>query len=142
MTTTFTLAVLLKAGGLMHLGLVCAGLLMPRMVGLRANLAVLPAFIRRLFWIYYSFIALCLVGFGLITFTLADSLASGTALARAVCLFLAAFWILRLLAATLVFDLTPYLTNIWRRLGYYATNVVFTFLPLVYGAAAFKKGAP
>lgn len=141
MTTTLSLVVLLKAGGVMHLGLVCAGMLMPRVVGLRDNLAGLPQFIRRLFWVYYSFIGLCLVGFGVITFTQADSLASGTVLARAVCVFLAAFWMLRLVAAAFVFDLTPYLTNRWRRLGYYATNVAFAFLPLIYAAAAFKGGA-
>ena len=140
MSTTVNLVVLLKAGGLMHLGLVCAGMLMPGVVGLRANLAGLPQFIRRLFWVYYSFIGLCLIGFGLITFTQADSLASGSVLARAVCSFLAAFWLLRLVAATFVFDLTPYLTNHWRRLGYYATNIVFTFLPFVYVVAAFKGG--
>ena len=141
MAATMNLVVLLKAVGLMHLGLVCAGLLMPRVVGLRANLAALPDFIRQLFWMYYSFIGLCLVGFGLITFTQADSLASGTALGRAVCVFLAVFWILRLVAATFVFDLTPYLTNRWRRLGYYATNVAFTLLPLVYAMAAWKGHA-
>ena len=53
-----------------------------RAVNLRANTAVLPPFIRRLFWVYYSFIAkLCLMCFGIITMTLAGTLASGTALA-------------------------------------------------------------
>ena len=74
------------------------------------------------------------------TVAFAGTLASGGALARAFCLFLAAFWTLRLVAATFVFDLRPYLTNGWRRSGYHATNIVFAFLPIVYLLAAWKGG--
>ena len=115
---------------------------MPRAVNLRAHLAALPPFIRRLFWVYYSFIALCLVSFGLITVTLADTLAAGGNLARAICAFLAVFWTIRLIAATFVFDVRPYLTsNLWR-LGYHATNIVFIYLPVVYALAAWKGATP
>ena len=130
----------LQLAGVLHLGLMCAGLMMPRVVGLRTHLAELPPFIRQLFWVYYSFIGLCLVSFGTITVALASPLAGGSNLARALCLFLAAFWTLRLVAATLIFDLRPYLTNNYRRLGYHATNVVFAYLPIVYTYAAWKGG--
>jgi hypothetical protein len=136
------LTLLLQIAGALHLGLVGAGALMPRAVNLRDHLASLPPFIRRLFWVYYGFIGLCLVGFGLITFALAGSLATGTALARALCAFLAAFWTLRLVAATFIFDVRPYLTNSFRRAGYHATNLVFVYLPVVYAWAAWKGGAP
>src|SRR6516162_4501485 len=109
------LILLLQLAALMHLGLICAGVLMPRAVNLKNNLAVLPPFIRRLFWVYYSFIGLCLVSFGLMTFLFAGALASGGDLARALCVFLALFWTIRLVAATFVFDVRPYLTNnFWR----------------------------
>jgi hypothetical protein len=137
-----TLTLLLKVAGLLHLGLLCAGLLMPRVVGLRAHLATLPRFIRRLFWVYYVFIGLCLVSFGLLTFTFAGTLAEGSTLARALCLFLAAFWALRLIAATFVFDLSPYLTNLYRRIGYHAINLVFVYLPVVYVFAVCKGARP
>ena len=137
---TTTLTLLLQIGGLLYLGLLGAGALMPRAVNLRTHIAVLPPFIRRLFWVYYSFIALCLISFGLITITFAGTLASGSNLARALCLFFAAFWTVRLIAATFVFDVRPYLTNNYRRLGYHATNVVFVYLPVVYGLAAWKGG--
>ncbi len=139
---TNTLTLLLKIAGVLHLGLLCAGLLMPGVVGLREHLAVLPGFIRRLFWVYYAFIGLCLVGFGLMTFTLAGALASGSVLARALCVFLAAFWALRLVAAIFMFDLGPYLTGTARRIGYQLTNAVFVYLPVVYLLAAWKGGAP
>ena len=130
------LTMLLRVGGVMHLGLMAAGLLMPQVVGLRGHLTALPDFIRRLFWVYYGFIALCLVSFSVLTLAFADTLASGSALARAVCAFLAVFWTQRLVVATFVFDLRPYLTSTVRRMGYHATNVAFAYLPIVYGVAA------
>jgi hypothetical protein len=138
--TKSTLTVLLEFGGILHLGLICAGLMMPRVVKLRSHLATLPSFIQRLFWVYYAFIGLCLVGFGTLTLTLAATLAGGSALARAVCLFLAAFWSLRLIAATFVFDLNPYLTSASRQIGYHAINLVFVYLPIVYLLAAWRGG--
>ena len=134
------LTILLQIAGLLHLGLLCAGVLMPGAVGLRTHLATLPVFIRRLFWVYYTFIGFFLVSFGLITFTFAGTLAAGGNLARVVCAFLAVFWSIRLAAATFVFDVRPYLTNMFWRLGYHATNVVFIYLPVVYVWAAWKGG--
>ena len=132
------LTLLLQIAGVLHLGLMSAGALMPRVVGMRSHLAPMPPFIRQLFWVYYSFIGLCLVSFSLITIAYADALAGGSSLARAMCAFFAAFWTLRLIVATFVFDLRPYLTNGYRRIGYHATNVVFAYLPVVYAMAALK----
>lgn len=129
---------LLKLASFTYLGLIAAGLLMPRVTGLWADIRRLPPFARGLFRTYYCFIGLCLVGFGLGTWVYAAELASGGTLARAVCGFLTAFWILRLVAAIWLLDVTPYLTDGWRRLGYRLTNVVFSLLPLLYGWLAFR----
>jgi hypothetical protein len=139
---TPNLILLLQIAGVLYLGLMCAGALMPRAVNLRANLATLPPFIRRLFWVYYAFIGLCLVSFGLITVIFAQTLAAGGGLARALCIFLALFWTVRLVAATFVFDVRPYLTNSFWRLGYHATNIAFIYLPVVYAWVAWKGGQP
>lgn len=133
---TITLTLLLRIAGALHLALIGAGLLMPKVVRMRWHLVTLPPFIRQLFWVYYSFIALCLVSFSLITIVFADTLAAGDTLARALCAFFAVFWTLRLIAAAFVFDMRPYLTNSRRRLGYHALNVVFAYLPIVYALAA------
>jgi hypothetical protein len=139
---TNTLIMPLQLAGLLHLGLIAAGLLMPRAVNLRTHLAALPPFIRRLYWVYYSFIGLCLVGFGSLSFGMADTLAGGGPLPRAICVFLAAFWTLRLVAATFIFDVRPYLTSLSLRLGYHATNIAFIYLPVIYALAAWKGGTP
>ncbi|MGC8560616.1 MAG: hypothetical protein ACP5O1_08040 [Phycisphaerae bacterium] len=128
----------LRLAGILHLGLICAGLTMPRAVSLRQHLAPLPIFVRRLFWVYYTFIGLCLVGFGSLTFIFAPQLAAGGGLARALCGFLALFWLLRLAVALFVLDVRPYLTSGRLRTGYHATNIVFSLLPTVYAWAALR----
>lgn len=132
----FTL--LLKFAALTHFGLIAAGLLMPKATGLWTHVATLPPFAQGLFRTYYLFIGLCLVGFGLGSWFFAEELASGSSLARALCGFLACFWLIRLIAAIWVLDVRPYLTNGWWRLGYQATNVVFGALPFLYAWIAFR----
>ena len=110
---------------------------MPGAVNLRVHLAALPPLVRRLFWVYFTFIGLTLLSFGLITFFHAPSLAGGGPLARALCGFLTAFWTLRLIIAVFVFDVRPYLTSTYYRLGYHATTGVFIYLTAVYACAAF-----
>src|SRR5262245_14085251 len=130
--TTATLIVLLQIAALLHLGLAWAGLTMPKVVGLGEHLAPLPPFIRRLFYTYFTFIALMLVAFSALTFILAPNIAAGEPAARGLCLLMLGFWLVRLFVAAFVFDVRPYLTNRLLRLGYHATNAVFIYLVLVY----------
>jgi len=111
-------------------------MMMPGVVKVRMHLAPLPVFIRRLFWVYYTFIGLCIISFSVVTIAFAETLAAGGSLARAMCAFFAVFWTLRLAVATWIFDMRPYLTSKARRLGYSFLNLVFVYLPIVYGLAA------
>ena len=131
---------LLQFAALLHLGLICAGASMPKAVDLKANLGLLSPFVRRLFLVYYAFIGLVLVGFGVLTLVFASQMATGEPVARGLCFLLTAFWLLRLIAATFVFDVRPYLTNLWYKLGYRATNVVFVYLLGIYAFTAWKGG--
>ena len=137
---TATLTTLLQIAALCHLGLVWAGASMPKAVNLSGHLATLPPFIRRLFFVYFSFVGLVLVGFGCLTFFFAEAMAVGEPLARALCGLLVAFWALRLIVAAFVFDVRPYLTNWFYRLGYQATNLVFVYLLAIYALALWKAG--
>jgi hypothetical protein len=128
--------VLLRVAAFSYFGIIAAALAMPRVVGLSEHLRTLPDFIRKLFWVYYLFLGLCLAGFGIGTFVFAEDLASGTLLGRALCGFLGLFWAARLFTGMFVFDLRPYLTNTWRRTGLMAANIVFACLPIVYGWVA------
>lgn len=138
---TSLLTTLLQIAAVLHLGLLCAGASMPKAVNFRAHIGSLPPFLRQLFLVYFSFIALMLVGFGSLTFIFAHSMAAGEPLARALCVLMAVFWGVRLTAAAFIFDVTPYLTNWFYRLGYQATNLVFVYLVAVYALAVWKGGA-
>lgn len=137
-----TLVALLHLAAILHLGLVWAGVTMPKVVGLGPHLATLPPFIRRLFYTYFSFIGLMLVAFGTLTFLFAPNIAAGEPVARGLCLLMLVFWLARLFAATFVFDVRPYLKNGLLKAGYHATNLVFVYLVAVYALAAWKGGHP
>src|SRR6266436_2130622 len=135
---TSTLTVLLQIAAILHISLLCAGASMPKAVNLRGHIATLPPFLRQLFLVYFSFIALMLVGFGLLTFLFAHAMAAGEPTARALCVLMAVFWSIRLIVATFIFDVRPYLTNWFYRIGYQATNLVFLYLVAVYAVTAWK----
>jgi len=137
---TQTLVLLLQFAGMLHIGLACAGATLPRAVQLRAHLTALPQFIRRLFLVYFAFIGLVLIGFGALTFFFAGEIAAGEPLARALCLLCLVFWTARLIVAAFIFDVRPYLTNWFYRIGYQATNLVFVYLVGVYALAVWKGG--
>jgi len=134
------LDLLLTIAGLLQLSLLGAGAAMQHVTGMRTETARLNPFHRQLFWVYLVFIGFTLAGFGVVTLLNAQALAAGTPLARSLCGFIALFWLLRLLVQLFVLDVTPYLTDIWRRIGYRALTVVFIYLPLVYGWAAWGRG--
>jgi hypothetical protein len=139
---TSALILLLQLAGVLHLGLLAAGGTMSKAVQIREATATLPPFLRRLFFVYMGFIGLVLAGFGSLTFLFAGEMAGGEPLARGLCFLCAAFWGLRLLVAIFVFDVRPYLTSRLYRLGYWATNVVFVYLLVVYSVAAWQGGSP
>ncbi len=137
---TTTLVTLLQIAAVLHLGLAWAGLTMPKTVGLHDHLAPLPPFIRHLFYVYFSFIAMILVSFGILTFVFAGNIAAGEPVARGLCLLMLAFWTVRLFVAAYVFDVRPYLTSWFLRAGYHATNLVFVYLVVIYAVAVWKGG--
>lgn len=133
-----TLTILLKFAALLHTSLICAGAAMPKAVGLRRHLRALPPFIQRLYWVYYGFIGLIIVSFGLLTWFYAAPMADGAPIARALSLLMAVFWFARIAIAAFVLDGRPYVTSPHHRLGYYALNAVFVYLTAVYVWAALK----
>jgi hypothetical protein len=126
---------LLLAGGALHFVILIASALTPRVLDWRANLAALHPFLRRLFWVYGSFIVLVIVSFGTLTLLHADELASGAAFPRAVCAIIAIFWLARLAVQFFVFDAKPFLTTTFRRIGYHGLTLLFAALVFIYSCA-------
>jgi hypothetical protein len=127
---------LLLAGGMLHFVILIASVLTPRVLDWRANLAALHPFLRRLFWVYGSFIVLVIVSFGTLTLLQADELAAGTSLARSLCAIIAIFWVARLAVQFFVFDAKPFLTTTFLRLGYHGLTSLFAALVFIYGCTA------
>ena len=123
-------------GGLLHFVVLIASALTPRVLDWRANLATLHPFLRRLFWVYGSFIVLVIISFGVLTLFHADELASGGLLPRSVCAMIALFWLARLGVQFFVFDARPFLTTTFLRLGYHGLTALFATLVFIYGSAA------
>jgi len=125
-------------GGLLHLVVLIASALTPRVLDWRTSLAVLHPFLRRLFWVYGSFIVLVIILFGAVTLLHANELASGAALPRSVCAMIAIFWLARLGVQFFVFDARPFLTTTVLQLGYHGLTLLFLALVFIYGCAALK----
>lgn len=123
-------------GGLLHLVVLVASALTPRVLDWRTSLAALHPFLRRLFWVYGCFIVLVIISFGLLTLLHANELASGAALPRSVCAVIAIFWLARLGVQFFVFDARPFLTTTLLRVGYHGLTLLFTALVVIYGCAA------
>ena len=127
---------LLLIGGLLHFVILIASALTPRVLDWRSNLAMLHPFLRRLFWVYGSFIVLLILSFGIVTLFHADELASGASFSRAVCAIIAIFWLARLAVQLFLFDARPFLTTPFLRFGYHGLTFLFTALVFIYGSAA------
>jgi hypothetical protein len=127
---------LLQLAGPLQLSILVASALTPRLLHWRSNLAALHPFLRRLFWVYGVFIVLTILAFATLTFLHADAMTAGQTVARSLCIFIAIFWAARLLVQLLIFDLRPFLTNWFYKVGYHSLTLIFTALVFIYGWAA------
>lgn len=110
-----TLADLIVVAGFTQLGLPGAVIQIPSRLRWRTELAALPR---------------------LSIFT-ARELSSGSALSRGLCAYMALFWAIKL-ACQAFFDMTPYWTRPWMKLGDAALTAAFASLTAIYGWAALR----
>ena len=127
---------LIFAAGLVQFSILVASSLVPFRLNWREDLKCLSPLHRQMYWTYGGYVVLSIIAFGCLSVTNAAELARRSGLARGVCLYVFVFWAVRL-ALQFVFDVKPHLTTWWLRLGYRLLSVMFTFLAVVYGWAAF-----
>ena len=96
---------LIFIGGIGQLCVLIASAMVPFRLNWRAELKCLSRLHRQMYWVYGGYVVLSIIAFGLISLSNADTLASGTRLARSFCLYVALFWGIRL-ALQPVFDVT------------------------------------
>lgn len=88
---------LASAGNLLIL---VASVQVPSRLGWKDDVAQLRPFNRKIFWVYGFYILFCIIGFAAATFWLHDSLLTGEQSARAIALFIALFWSLRVVTTS------------------------------------------
>ncbi len=131
------LADLIRLAGAGQLCILIASALVPFRLNWARDLASLPTLHRQMYWTYGGYVVLGIVALGAVSLACADELAGGSRLARAVCLYGAAFWGVRLCLQP-VFDVKQHLTAWWLTAGYHTLTVLFVSFTAVYGYAAFR----
>ena len=132
-----TLADVIRVAGAGQLSILIASSLVPFRLNFRRDLASLPTLHRQLYWTYGGYVVMGIVTLATISLACADELAAGSRLARAVCIYGALFWGIRL-SLQAVLDAKPHLTAWWLTAGYHALTPLFLFFTIVYGYAAVK----
>ncbi len=130
-----TLSTLIFVAGIAQLTVLVASSLVPIRLQWKTQLACLPRLHRQMYWVYGGYVVLAIIAFGTISILYARELASGEALARALCCYVSVFWGIRLGLQGFL-DARPHLVTWWLRLGYHALTGMFLALTLVYGWAA------
>jgi hypothetical protein len=131
-----TLEILLLTAGLGHFAILIASAMVPRVLDWKGHFATLPSLLRRLFWVYGGFIVLMIIGLGTLTLLNKSAMAAGDPVARSLAGFIAIFWLARLGVQWFVFDASPFLTNLFLKVGYHTLTLAFIALVFVYGWAA------
>jgi Membrane bound O-acyl transferase family len=134
---TLDLTTLIRIGGLLHFGILLAGVLMPQVLNWRSELRKLHPLSRHIIWTHGMFILLTIIAFGLIATIHAPALAAGgPGLGRAFCAFVAIFWSIRVAIQFVLFDPGPLLSTPLLRLGYHGLTIVFIYFACTFGWAA------
>ena len=123
-------------GGILHLGILSAGVVMPLVLDWRVALRKLDALSRHVIWTHGAFVLSVIAAFGVVSLVFAGDLCSGAPLGRAVCLFIALFWGARLVLQFFLFNPAEHLTNVFLKIGYHGLTLVFFFNAVVYGWVA------
>ena len=129
------LELLILIGGLLHFGILLASALVPQVLDWKESLSKLDPLLRQLIWVHGAFIVLVIIAFGVLSLLFATELASGTPLARGVCLFISLFWAIRVFVQFFIFDAKPFLKTPLLKLGYHGLTLVFIYHTVVYALA-------
>jgi hypothetical protein len=122
--------------GVAQLALAVGSLAISRLLGWRAELAVLRPLTRQVFWTYAVYIWCTNLSFGLLSALGGRWLLDGSPLAAAVTAFIAAYWGARLAIQFLYYDRSGVPPGWLPRVGEPALVCLFAFLALTYGAAS------
>ena len=128
---------LVRLAGVAHLVSLTAIIYAPIHLRWHEALGRVAPLLRQMGQVYHYYTAGTIVALGLVSLCCAPDLVSGTPLARAVCGFIALFWIVRL-GVQAYYDFRPHTGAPWLRLGYHALSGLFVAFGLLYGWLALR----
>lgn len=117
----------------LQLAVLLASFQVPGRLRWHEELPRLSAFNRKLMWTYGVFIVVTILGFAILTATLHESFMRGETSAAALALFMAAFWVLRIVFDAVYFDSNDWPPGVDLKIGHALLNALFAYLALGYG---------
>jgi len=128
---------LVRLAGIAHLVSLSAIVYAPIHLGWHQALGRVSKLLRQMGQVYHYYTAGTIVAMGLVSLACPRDLVSGSPLGRAVCGYIALFWIVRL-AVQLYYDFRPHVDRFWLRLSYHALSALFVAFGLLYGWLAVR----
>ena len=128
---------LIFLAGLGQITILIASILVPSRLNWQDELRSLGRLHRQMHWVYGGYVVLSIIAFAALSIRNSAELASGSALARGFCGYVAVFWGIRL-ALQAIFDIKEYLNTWWTKAGYFALSLMFAALTIVYSWAALQ----
>ena len=129
-----SLAIYMAALG--HLLVLVASVQAPVRLGWKEDIPKLTRFNQKIFWVYGSYILLCIVSFAFLTWWLHDDLLTGARAARAIATFIATFWTARVAIDLFWYDYRDWPPGNALVMGHALATSLFCGLALIYWAAA------
>ncbi|HKR62128.1 MAG TPA: hypothetical protein VJZ00_00240 [Thermoanaerobaculia bacterium] len=136
MFSKLELAIILA--GAAQLAVAASSLLIPRMLEWQSETALLKPLTRQVFWTYAVYIFGTNVAFGLLSLLAPKSLLDGSTLARAVCSFIALYWLGRVAVQFAVYDRSVTVRPLFR-VAEAMYLAAFVYLGVVYSIAAVRR---
>jgi hypothetical protein len=131
-----SLALWLAAAG--HFCVLIASFQVPYRLEWKSDLASLRPLNRKLLWVYGGVTVYTIVAFGTMTLLLHDEMLKGDRSAIAIALFIAVYWLIRIIV-----DFTYFSPSDWPKgkqfvIGHILLTALFTFLSATYFAVALR----
>lgn len=124
---------LILLGGFVHVILVGANVVLPRVLQPATELAPASPMIRKMFYVHWIYLVFVLAAFAAMSFLFAPEMASGRGLGRFLSATIAVFWLARVLVQFFYYPSDLRRAN---RLQDVLIILAFSFLGAVYAAAA------
>jgi hypothetical protein len=128
-----TMVILIRVAGAVQLAILAANFILPGKLHCRENLARVSRMIRDVFIVHWIYIGLILIFFSALCFWFAPELAGASRLGHFLSVAMALFWLPRIPIQLFLYDAE---LRRQHRVGDVAILLAFSFLAIVFGAAA------